>query len=119
MRKMMAAVSAGLLCLSVAHAQDTKSGEKAATAAPPKVSSALIEKIRGCQTQAEKKHLKGDERKIFVSRCIDGSDAAPRIAAARAMDKAREKRARCIKLANARQLRGEERKKFLSECPKN
>lgn len=116
MRKFVIAVLAGLLCVSVAQAQDKQPGEKAA--APPKISEALIKKMRDCRTQARNKALQGDARKIFVSRCIDGSDAAPRIAAARAAEQARIKRENCIKSAAARQLKGEELKEFLSKCRK-
>jgi hypothetical protein len=118
MHKLMIAVLAGLLCVSAAQAQDKQPGEKAATHAPPKISSALIKKMRDCRKQAENKKLQGDARTLFVSRCIDGSDAAPRIAAARAAEQAREKREKCVKIAAARQLKGEELKKFLSKCRK-
>ncbi len=118
MHKIVAAVLAGLMCVSVAQAQDKKPGGKAATPAPPKISDALIRKMRDCRTEAEKKQLQGDQRKQFVSRCIDGSDAAPRIAAARAAEQARERREKCIKIAVAREIKGDELKKFLSGCQK-
>ncbi|MBE0620202.1 MAG: hypothetical protein IH605_06390 [Burkholderiales bacterium] len=118
MHKMLIAVLAGLLCLSVAQAQDKKSDEKAAKPTPPKVSSTLIKRMRDCRKEALDKKLQGDARTLFVSRCIDGSDAAPRIAAAKAAEKKRKKRELCLKTAMARELRGEELKKFLSECQK-
>jgi hypothetical protein len=118
MHKLITVVFAGLLCISVAQAQDKKPDKKATTPAAPKISDALIKKMRDCRANAEKKQLVGDERKLFVSRCIDGSDAAPRIAAAKAEERAREKSATCIKTAMARGLKGEERKKFLSGCQK-
>ncbi len=118
MHKMLVAVLAGLLCVSVAQAQDKKPGEKSAKPAPQKVSSALMKRMRDCRKDALDKKLHGDARTLFVSRCIDGSDAAPRIAAAKAAEKKRKKRELCFTTAKARELRGEELKKFLSECTK-
>ena len=119
MHKMMAALLAGLLCASVAQAGDAKPGEKAATPTPPKVTKALMQRMRDCRVQAKKKALKGDERTIWVSRCIDGSDARPRIAAYKAEEKARQKREKCFETAMARELKGDEFEKFLRECRKN
>lgn len=116
MRKIMAAILAGLLCASVAQAQGNKRGEKVATPAPPKISQALIKKMRDCRKEAKKKALKGDERTLWVSRCIDGSDAAPRIAAGKAAEKARIRRETCVKTAMVRKLAGDELRKFLTKC---
>ena len=118
MHKMMAALLAGLLCASVAQAGDGKAGEKAATPAPPKVTQALMKKMRDCRTEAKKKQLKGDERTIWVSRCIDGSDARPRIAAYKREEEARKKREQCFKKAMAYELKGDKFEKFLAECRK-
>jgi hypothetical protein len=78
----------------------------------------MMKKMRDCRKQAENKKLQGDARTLFVSRCIDGSDAAPRIAAARAAERATAKREKCVKKAVARELKGEALKKFLGECGK-
>lgn len=115
MRKIMAAILAGLLCASV-QAQGNKPGEKAAAPAPPKVSQALIKKMRDCRKKTREKGLEGDERTLFLSRCIDGSDAAPRIAAGKAAEKARIRRETCVKTAMVRKLAGDELSKFLTKC---
>jgi len=118
MHKMMAALLAGLLCASLAQAGDGKAGEQAATPAPPKPTQALMKRMRDCRTEAKKKQLKGDERTIWVSRCIDGSDARPRIAAYKKAEKARKLRAECFKKAMAKELKGKEFEKFLTKCRK-
>ena len=117
MHKMTTVVLAALLCVSVAQAQDKKSGEKAA--ASPKISKALIKKITDCQKEAKTKKLKGDPRKLFVSRCIDGKDAAPRLAAAKAAEEKREKKRSCINKVKLRVPKGEEREKALKACLKD
>jgi len=119
MHKMMAALLAGLLCASLAQAGEGKAGENAAPPAPPKVPKEQMQRMRDCRAQAKQKALQGDERTIFVSRCIDGSDARPRIAAYRAEEKARQKREKCFKTAMARELKGKEFEKFLDKCSKN
>ena len=117
MSKMMAAVLAGLLCVSLAQAKEAKPGEQAA-APTPKISESLIKKMRDCRAQAKAKKLQGDAHTIFVSRCLDGSDARPRIAALKKAEAARIRRENCIKSVIARQLKGEEAKQFLSKCEK-
>ncbi len=68
MSKLMAALVAGLFCVSVAQAQDKK---QAAPAAAKKVSPQQS-KMRACNKEAKEKKLKGEERKKFMSACLKG-----------------------------------------------
>ncbi len=72
MSKLMAALVAGLLCVSAAQAQDKKPAEKSAAPAAAKKVSPQQSKMRVCSKEAKGKKLKGEERKKFMSACLKG-----------------------------------------------
>jgi hypothetical protein len=119
MSKLMAALVAGLLCVSVAQAQDKKPADKVAAPAAEKKLTAQQNKMGDCSKEAKEKKLAGDERKKFMSSCLKGGggDAAPAAAAGKPTDQ-KQKMGYCNKEAGAKQLKGDERKKFMSECLK-
>jgi hypothetical protein len=122
MNKLIAALVAGLFCLSVAQAQDKKPAEKAAAPAAEKQMTAQQSKMGDCNKAAADKKLKGDERKKFMSECLKGGAAAPAAAAekpaAAKPTNQNEKMGYCNKQAADKKLKGDERKKFMSECLK-
>jgi hypothetical protein len=117
MTKLMAALMAGLFCVSVAQAQDKKPADKAAPPAAEKQKSAQQNKMGECNKEAADKKLKGDERKKFMSECLKGSESAAPAAAAKPTDQ-KDKMGYCNKEAADKKLKGDERKKFMSECLK-
>ncbi len=121
MSKLMAALVAGLFCVSVAQAQDKKPADKAAPAVEKKV-SAQQGKMGDCNKEAKEKKLAGDERKKFMSACLKGGGAAPAPnpapASAAKPTEQKQKMGYCNKEAKEKKLAGDERKKFMSECLK-
>ncbi len=118
MSKLMAALVAGLFCVSVAQAQDKKPADKAAPAVEKKV-SAQQGKMGDCNKEAKEKKLAGDERKKFMSGCLKGgtAGASPQAAPGKPADQ-KQKMGYCNKEAKEKKLAGDERKKFMSECLK-
>ena len=117
MSKLMAALVAGLFCVSVAQAQDKKPADKPAAPVAEKKMTAQQSKMGDCNKEAKEKKLAGDERKKFMSGCLKGGDAAPAAATAKPTDQ-KQKMGFCNKEAGAKKLKGDERKKFMSECLK-
>jgi len=117
MNKLMAAMLAGLFCVSVAQAQDKKPADKPAAPAAEKTMSAQQSKMGDCNKEAAEKKLAGEERKKFMSGCLKGGATAPAAVAAKPASQ-QEKMGFCNKEAAAKQLKGDERKKFMSECLK-
>jgi hypothetical protein len=72
MSKLMAALVAGLFCVSVAQAQDKKPADKSAAPAAEKKMSAQHSKMGDCNKEAKEKKLSGEERKKFMSACLKG-----------------------------------------------
>jgi psiF repeat len=72
MSRLIAALAAGLFCVSVAQAQDKKPMEKPAAPAAVKKLTPQQLKMRSCNKQAKEKKLKGPERKKFMSTCLKG-----------------------------------------------
>jgi uncharacterized protein HemX len=72
MNKLMAALAAGLFCVSVAQAQDKKPADRPAAPAAQKKATAQQSKMAHCNKEAGAKQLKGDERKKFMSGCLKG-----------------------------------------------
>ena len=72
MSKLMAALVAGMFCVSVAQAQDKKPAEKPAAPAAEKKMTAQQSKMGDCNKEAKEKKLAGDERKKFMSECLKG-----------------------------------------------
>jgi len=124
MNKLMAALVAGLFCVSAAQAQDKKPAEKSAAPAVEKKVSGQQSKMGDCNKEAKEKNLSGAERKKFMSSCLKGGAAAPAAAAADKPVQAgkpadqKKKMANCSKEAGAKKLKGDERKQFMSECLK-
>jgi hypothetical protein len=117
MNKLMAAMVAGLFCVSVVHAQDKKPADKPAAPAAEKTMGTQQSKMGDCNKEAGEKKLAGDGRKKFMSGCLKGGAAAPEAVAAKPANQ-QEKMGFCNKEAGAKQLKGDERKKFMSECLK-
>jgi psiF repeat len=117
MSKLMAALLAGVFCVSVAQAQDKKPVDKPAAPATEKAMGAQQSKMGDCNKEAGEKKLAGDERKKFMSGCLKGGAAATETAAAKPADQ-KQKMGFCNKEAGAKQLKADERKKFMSECLK-
>jgi hypothetical protein len=117
MSKLMAALAAGLFCVSVAQAQDKTPADKPAAPAAEKKMGAQQSKMGDCNKEAKEKKLAGDERKKFMNGCLKGGNAAPEAAAGKPMDQ-KQKMGYCNKEAGSKQLKGDERKKFMSECLK-
>jgi hypothetical protein len=69
------------------------------------------EKMKGCNTEAKTKSLKGDERRAFMSQCLSLT-AAEKVERQAQVDKAKA----CIAEAKGKALKGDARKKFVSEC---
>ena len=63
--------------------------------------------MKECNVKAEGK--KGDERKAFMSACLSGKEAAPKMTQ-------QEKMTACNKKAG--DMKGDERKAFMSTCLK-
>jgi hypothetical protein len=118
MNQLLAALMAGLFCVSVAQAQDKKPAEKSAPPAAEKKLSAQQSKMGNCNKEAKEKKLSGDERKKFMSSCLKGGDATPAAASAEKPKDQKQKMGFCNKEAGAKKLKGDERKKFMSECLK-
>jgi len=72
MSKLMAALVAGLFCVSVAQAQEKKPADKSAPPAAEKKMGAQQSKMGDCNKEAKEKKLSGDERKKFMSGCLKG-----------------------------------------------
>jgi len=64
--------------------------------------------MKVCNAQAGDK--KGDERKAFMSKCLNGEDAVPMTQ--------QEKMKKCNTDANAKALKGDDRIAFMSDCLK-
>ena len=95
----------------------TAPGKKAASPAQ----LAQQEKMKNCNKEAKEKALKGDERKVFMKKCLSGktSDAPATTPAATATPPTQqEKMKACNKDAKDKALKGDERKKFMSDCLK-
>ena len=122
MNKLMAALVASLVCLSVAQAQDKKPVEKSAMPAAEKKMSAQQSRMGDCSREAKEKKLAGAERKKFMSNCLKSGGAAPQAATDKPAQakptNQKQKMGACSKEAGAKKLKGEERKKFMSECLK-
>ncbi|PYC34786.1 phosphate starvation-inducible protein PsiF [Pseudomonas soli] len=70
--------------------------------------TAQQEKMKTCNADATAKALKGDERKAFMSTCLQAKPAATQ----------QEKMKTCNADATTKALKGDERKTFMSDCLK-
>jgi len=79
-----------------------------ALASPAFADNAQQDRMKACNEKA--KGMKGDDRKVFMSKCLKGEEAAP------AKLTPQERMKDCNKKAEGK--KGEERKTFMSECLK-
>jgi uncharacterized protein HemX len=91
------AVASALLVAGSAGAQDKQTAQQ--------------ERMKSCNAQANKKEIKGDERKAFMSKCLSGDDNKPTAQ--------QEKMKTCNAQASKKDLKGDERKAFMSKCLKS
>jgi hypothetical protein len=68
--------------------------------------TAQQERMKSCNAQANKKELKGDERKAFMSACLKGDQLTAQ----------QEKMRSCNAQASKKELKGDARKEFMSKC---
>ena len=78
------------------------------------VAGAQQERMKACNEEAGKQALQGEERKQFLSSCLETPASAPEHKLTSQQEKMRE----CNKEARDKSLKGDERKKFMSECLK-
>lgn len=122
MKKVLIFTFMFIFVASVAFAAPaTAPGKKAASSAQ----LAQQEKMKNCNKEAKEKALKGDERKVFMKKCLSGkTSSAPATttatppATAAAPPTQQEKMKACNKDAKDKALKGDERKKFMSDCLK-
>lgn len=88
-------------------------GQAAGTSTAAKPANSQQAKMKGCNTEATSKGLKGDERKAFMKGCLSDQPAAP----AR-MNSQQEKMKSCNAEATSKGLKGADRKSFMSTCLK-
>ena len=69
------------------------------------------DKMKKCNSEANAKHLKGDERKNFMSTCLSANAEEP----AGNMSQ-QDKMKKCNQVANDKHLKGDDRKNFMSTC---
>ncbi len=74
--------------------------------------TAQQQRMKDCNAQAGDKGLKGDERKSFMSSCLQGQQPS------KARTAQQEKMVSCNKQAGEKKLKGADRKAFMSECLK-
>ena len=99
---MTLALSAAVPAGSAAH-QD-KQGSDA--------SASQQDKVKACNDLADKKGLKGDDRKNFLQTCVNKTtDAKPPSEMSQ-----KEKMDACKDLADKKNLTGQDRKSFLKDC---
>jgi len=107
----------------------------------PVFAGAQQDKMKGCNKEAKKSALKGDERKAFMSKCLkkdyilkstaadpaeiegdanaaSGQDDGELTASAAEKSDQKGKMKSCNADAKAKDLKGAERKKFMSSCLK-
>ena len=84
-------------------------GAAPAASAPAKTSQQS--KMGACNTDAQTKALKGDERKAFMKDCLSASPAAAAVPATQ-----QGKMTTCNADAKTKALKGDERKAFMKSC---
>src|SRR5204863_7987968 len=68
-------------------------------------------RLRGCNTQATEKQLKGAERSHFMTACLNGSEV-------RKLTAHQQMNQKCTRQADERKLEGAARRGFMSDCVK-
>jgi len=74
--------------------------------------SSQQDKITACNNLADKKGLKGDDRKNFIQNCLNQATDVQRPSDMSTKDKANA----CKDLADKKNLKGEDRRSFLKDC---
>lgn len=104
-------------------------------ASAPAFAGSQQEKMKGCNVEAKKMDIKGDERKAFMKKCLSkdyqlkadkattapakATPATPATPAAQSnMPTQQDKMKACNADAKSRDLKGDERKMFISSCLK-
>jgi len=77
--------------------------------------TAQQEKMKSCNAEATTQHLKGDDRKHFMSTCLSASGSA---SSGKTLTPQQQKMSSCSKEAAAKKLSGGDRKQFMSTCLK-
>ena len=72
--------------------------------------TAQQQRMKSCNAEASAKHLKGDERRGFMSGCLRGDSGGRQLTAQQ------QKMVDCNHTASERKLKGTERKSFMSDC---
>lgn len=72
--------------------------------------NAQQQRMKLCNAEASAKHLKGDERRGFMSGCLRGDGAGRQVTAQQ------QKMVDCNRTASERKLKGMERRSFMSDC---
>src|SRR5688572_21733082 len=101
MLRILTAVISGLLVATGAWAQDKEKSDK---------QTAQQARMKSCNAQANKKDMKGDERKAFMSDCLKSEK--------KALTAQQKKMRSCNVQAKKQDLKGDERKEFMSKCLK-
>lgn len=96
------------------------------TVSAPAFASAQQEKMKGCNKEAT--GMKGDERNVFMKKCLSkdymlksgaAASAVPATPATPAAASAQQDKMKaCNAEAKTKELKGDERKKFMSACLK-
>ena len=84
-------------------------------AAPEKTLTPQQQRMSTCNHEAASKTLKGDERKTFMSSCLNGESAA---ADGKKLTPQQQKMRECNAKATEQSLKGDDRSKFMSACLK-
>lgn len=72
--------------------------------------TAQQQRMKSCNAEASGKHMKGDERRSFMSQCLKADNGAKPLTAQQ------EKMATCNRTASDRQLKGDERRAYMKDC---
>jgi hypothetical protein len=81
-----------------------------AAQAQDKPLTAQQERMKSCNAEARDKHMKGDERRDFMSHCLKGESGE------RDLTAQQEKMVTCNREASAQHMKGEDRRSFMSQC---
>lgn len=90
----------------------------AVIASAPAFAGEQQEKMKGCNVEAKKMAIKGDERKEFMKKCLSKDYQLKTDKAAPAASTQQDKMKTCNADAKAKDLKGDERKTFMSSCLK-
>jgi len=72
--------------------------------------TAQQERMKSCNAEARDKHMKGEERRDFMSHCLKGESGE------RERTAQQEKMVSCNRDASAKGLKGDQRRGFMREC---